>query len=208
MGGFGSGRWIRLDRRETTAERRSIDIREFKRSGWLSPGTTLSFSDGRALRVVVEDTIVASIRSTGGEQHRGYLSIRYRECHLGGKRPMFSCPGCDQPVFLLYYRSGSYRCRRCLRLGYESQSEDALSRSMRKTTKLLRKLAPDACLMTGVPPKPAGMHNTTYRFIAARAERCLSRLMPEWIVTLERSRERLATLNRDSETESDSLFAA
>ncbi len=66
---------------------------------------------------------------------------------------------------------------------------------MQKTAMLLRKLAPDACPMMGVPAKPKGMHTTTYRCISTKAEYFLSLLIPEWAAVQERVRSHLVDLS-------------
>ena len=46
------------------------------------------------------------------------------DCHFGGVRFWFVCPGCSRRVGVLYLAPGHdrFRCRYCLRLAYESQN--------------------------------------------------------------------------------------
>jgi len=44
MGGPGSGRWYRWNRKDTVEEHHALDIRTWQRRGWLRPGTSISWS--------------------------------------------------------------------------------------------------------------------------------------------------------------------
>lgn len=45
--------------------------------------------------------------------------------------------------------------------------------------------------MTGVPDKPKGMHQATYRRISLQAEHRLSQVMPQWAAIQDQKRELL-----------------
>lgn len=89
MGGFGSGRWVRLNRKTLVGECRSIDVREWKKRGWLQPGVRLLYADG-LVAFVFEDGV--ELRLTEID----YVNLRQLGCHLGGYRPAFVCPACDK----------------------------------------------------------------------------------------------------------------
>jgi len=60
------------------------------------------------------------------------IVITYSECHFGGYRPWFLCPGlrghyCKQRVGKLYLYSGEYACRRCHNLTYKSRMRNPRS---------------------------------------------------------------------------------
>lgn len=191
MGGFGSGRWARSETKARTVEYKSIDIRKLTRIKALKAGTEVRFDSGESLKVISAGLSLEVLFFSDNFLQNGRVSVRFRPCALGGQRATFECPKCNRSAFLLYKRYGSYKCRQCAKLSYASQAEDPVSRAMRKTTKLLRKLSPDACLMTGVPDKPKGMHQATYRRISLRAEHRLSQVMPQWAAIQDQNRELL-----------------
>ena len=75
MGGLGSGNRYRFDKKTTTDECRSLDVRRFHREGLLKSGTSFSWRWSRAGRrvastgaLVYQDKLVLSYRSKlGGE---------------------------------------------------------------------------------------------------------------------------------------------
>jgi hypothetical protein len=87
-------------------------------------------------------------------------------CHYGGTRPWFICRWCGSRVAVLYGLSsdGYFGCRHCLRLGYLSESEDALGRLHRKTGKLRDRLDENE-------GKPKWMRWRTFEGIHARINR-------------------------------------
>ena len=189
MGGFGSGRWTRSEAKPRTFDYKSVDIRRLARIKALEAGTEVRFDSGESLKVISVGLSLEVLFFGDNFLQNSRVSVRFRPCALGGQRALFECPACHRPVFLLYKRHGSFKCRQCADLSYVSQSEDPVSRSMRKTTKLLRKLSPDACLMTGVPDKPKGMHQVTYQRISSHAEYCLAQVMPQWTTIQDQYRE-------------------
>src|SRR5690606_23739442 len=84
----------------------------------------------------------------------------YTACHFGGRRPWFSCPKCGRRTGIMYLWYIP-RCRKCAQLVYASQSEDAVNRSWRHTTKLEARLAGGKEKRDFRRPK--GMHLDTYR---------------------------------------------
>jgi hypothetical protein len=50
MGGAGSGNWYRFDKKTTTGECQSVDVRYLHREGLLEPGRWFSLRAGRGLR--------------------------------------------------------------------------------------------------------------------------------------------------------------
>src|SRR5262245_25170010 len=57
------------------------------------------------------------------------VALTWTACHLGGRRPWFSCPAytagrcCGRRVAVLYLAGKLFACRRCHGLAYESQQE-------------------------------------------------------------------------------------
>jgi hypothetical protein len=88
------------------------------------------------------------------------VQIDHGTCPFGGARPWFLCPDCRRRVGSLYLRKEPaleiithgrstvavperevLACRHCLRLQYDSQAENEVGRSLRRTRKLSAKLA-------------------------------------------------------------------
>ena len=109
MGGVGSGNWYRFDKKTTTGDCQSIDVRYLHREGLLEPGHRFSLSWSRA------DSETGSVRGmVSGEERPGRVLLYYRHrsglgdewkdvqepvsldwsaCHFGGESPWFICPG-------------------------------------------------------------------------------------------------------------------
>ena len=170
MGGFGSGRYLGMTAKRTTGEYFSIDVRRWKREGFLEPHRTFGWQwhtqDGRSAASIMvhtlPDQVILSYRyRRPGEEWReeSYpILLDWTECHLGGKRPWFLCPGCGRRVALLYVDS-LFQCRQCLRLAYQSQREGHLDRLLRRKDKIRKRLGWE----NGTEyRKPKGMHWKTY----------------------------------------------
>lgn len=194
MGGFGSGRWARSETKARTVDYKSVDIRRLARINALEAGTEVRFDNGESLKVISVGLSLEVLFFSDNFLQNGRVSVRFRRCALGGQRASFVCPACHRSVFLLYKRHGSFKCRHCSGLSYASQSEDPVSRSMRKTTKLLRKLSPDACIMTGVPDRPKGMHQTTYNRLSTKVELLMGQAIPQWQSAMEINQKVLSNL--------------
>jgi hypothetical protein len=90
-------------------------------------------------------------------------------CRYGGTRPWFECPRCWDRRAVLYgvANDGRFGCRRCMRLAYASETEDACGRSWRTQRKLAARLgAKDDT--NPHPSRPKGMHRRTYEQILRR----------------------------------------
>lgn len=153
-----------------------LDIRALSHLGSLSPGMySWSWSRGDepagniSIRVS-EDRAQLMYKWT---PHGGVpLSFDYpvwidrTACHYGGSRPWFRCPRCYWRCAVLYgiESDGKFGCRRCMRLAYSSEVEDALGRMWRKQKKLEGRLADNH-------QRPRGMRQRTYNRILERIER-------------------------------------
>jgi hypothetical protein len=69
VGSVGSGRWYRLDKKSTTNECQSIDVRYLHRNGLLKPGYSFSLRWSRAGR---------QTGSIGGVAYRDQVALLYR----------------------------------------------------------------------------------------------------------------------------------
>ncbi len=185
MGGFGSGRWPRNERKVLVNECHSIDISMWKMQDWLEPNTTITYGHGLHIQIYqgeieLKFTFVDGAVSGDDSQrsYTEYVNIHRQECHFGGKRPAFVCPSCRRRSFILYQRRGYYRCRSCCNLAHPSQLECSHYRMINRAYKLLRQIHKDACLMLPIPEKPKGMHGITYRRIVREVERIRGQVCP------------------------------
>ncbi len=180
MGGLGSGNRYRFDKKTTTDECRSLDVRRLHRVGLLEPGHSFSLRWSRA---------GIEIGSVGGVAHDDRVTFFYRHrtgpgdewddvketvdlewtaCNFGGTRPWFLCPGvvgdrrCGRRVAVLYGPGRYFLCRHCYDLGYQSQRDNETCRALRKAQKIRERLGGSANTTQPFPEKPKGMHRRTY----------------------------------------------
>jgi hypothetical protein len=187
MGGAGSGRrWG--SGRDTTNRFLRLDVRWLNRSGFLRPGRlgTVNWSRGGGepsasigLSAGADHvTLEYRQRSGGGE----WVAMRYpvrldwTACHLGGRRPWFLCPaaGCGRRVAILY-GGAVFACRRCLRLAYACQSEDAASRAIRRADRLRDRLGWQSGIINPAGGKPKWMRWRTFDRLVVQHEEHVAR---------------------------------
>ena len=151
---------------------RSIDVRRFNRDDMLKPGSwTWSWRDSETGKVLASIGVVGGHDritleySVGDVPITEHINITRTACAFGGSRPWFNCPKCWGQVAVLYLRQSRFACRKCQRLVYASQSEDALDRTWRKQQKLEARLGPNW-------RKPKGMHHKTRKAILAKVWEC------------------------------------
>jgi hypothetical protein len=92
--------------------------------------------------------------AVNGQPRTQYVPILHSACNYGGKRPWFGCPRCRDRVAVLYMRGGAFTCRKCSRVAYYSQSEDAVGRTWRRQRKAEARLGEYWA-------RPKGMHHKT-----------------------------------------------
>ncbi|MDT3677874.1 MAG: hypothetical protein ROZ64_03435 [Burkholderiaceae bacterium] len=112
------------------------------------------------------DALSLSYTLNGAPVHQR-IAIQRTPCNYGGSRPWFACPRCARRVGVLYLRSG-FACRRCSRVAYASQSEDALGRIWRKQRRAEARLGERW-------KRPKGMHETTHQRLMAVILECEQR---------------------------------
>lgn len=166
MGGLGSGRWTRLERQALTDQYQGLDVRQMRRDGWLISNTRVTFQSDYGTRIlsIYDDRLLVQ---EGGACLS--ISLIWRPCNLGGKRPVLLCPDCAQPAYILYHRWWAYSCRRCAQLSYASQYENAYLRSISRANRTRAKIDSRNTLMFPIPAKPKGMHEKTYQRLVAQA---------------------------------------
>jgi hypothetical protein len=207
MGGVGSGNRYRYDKKITTGECHSVDVRYLYREGLLEPGRWFSLRWSRAGKET------GSIRGTvegSGRPERVLLLYRHRSgpgdewedvqepvtldrtaCNFGGERPWILCPGadCGRRVAILYGPGKYFLCRRCYDLVYESQRENKMYRTLHRAQDIRQRLRGSANMMEPFPEKPKGMHLKTYMRLfwehhEAETEQLVG--MREWLDKLEK----------------------
>jgi len=187
MGGIGSGNWYRWDKRTTTEEVHSVDIRYMKKQGLLKCNSagTLSWSRGDEqtgwIRYQVYGSYLRLIyrsRSHGEEWQNMDERIYFQRtpCHYGGERLWFSCPQCHKRIAVIYGHGSRFLCRHCYDLPYTSQSESRLERMMRKARKIRRRLDADIDIDFPILEKPKGMHWKTYNRLKFSEEKSYQQL--------------------------------
>jgi hypothetical protein len=209
MGGLGSGDWYRFNKKTTTGECHSIDVRYLHREGLLKAGGWFSLRWSRGehetgsiggsveghLRLRPERVILRYRHRSGPggewEDAQEPVPLTWTACNFGGERPWFICPGagCGRRVAVLYGPGKYFLCRHCYDLRYESQREDKTQRALRRAQKIRKHLGGSANMMEPFPEKPKGMHLETYmQLFWEHHEAEMEQLagMREWLDRLEK----------------------
>ena len=166
--------------RTTCESCKSIDVRRWRREGRLRAGQCFSCSWMRAGApsgsISVQtgaDAVLLTFRyrswgDTEWQSVEQRVRITWTACHLGGRRPWFSCPAytggryCGRRVALLYLAGRLFACRRCYGLAYESQQESLWCRGLGKAQKIRMQLGGSPNPLEPFPDRPKGMHWKTY----------------------------------------------
>jgi hypothetical protein len=176
MGGYGSTRWLGQQTRLDTDGLLKLDIRVLRRQGALQPGAlsnqtwtrwgecvgmvnTFTSHSGGAL--ILSYIIVRDGRAP--EDIRETVILEATPCIFGGKRTWFRCPGCSSRRSGLFSVEGRFRCRRCHDLAYTATRQDELDRADRRVRQLQERLGFVEGYHCFIPPRPDGMHRSTYR---------------------------------------------
>jgi hypothetical protein len=207
MGDVGSGNWYRFDKKTTTDECHSVDVRYLQRHDLLIPGRWFSLRWSRAgsetgsIGGVVDGTdpperVILTYRHRSGpgsewEDVREPVPLTWTTCNFGGERPWFICPGagCGRRVAVLYGPGRYFLCRHCYDLVYESQRENGMYRALRRAQTIRERLGGSASMMKPFPERPKGMHHETYwRLREEHDEAEMAQLvgMREWLDRLEK----------------------
>ena len=97
------------------------------------------------------------------------VRIEHTDCHYGGQRPYFLCPGivngrhCRRRVGKLFAGGRYFLCRHCYNMSYSSQSEARYDRMLRRANKLRVALGGEPGTAHFIPFKPKGMWQRTYQ---------------------------------------------
>ena len=123
---------------------RRIDARRWQREGILQPGrgggwVWTDADTGKQTASIgysTEPGAVVLNYTMNDRPMRQRVPILATPCHFGGQRQWFACPHCARRVAVLFLRANGFFCRRCNRIAYGSQSDDALGRTWRKQQKV------------------------------------------------------------------------
>ena len=145
-----------------------LDVRQLHRSGRVWPGSSFTRIWTRnsehtgtiGVNVPNVNSVHLNYRRNDEPMHVA-LKLERTACHFGGTRLWFNCPRCIRRVAIVYLASVP-GCRRCLRLKYQSQSNDFLDRSWGRTQRILKKLGRD---IDEFPKRPKGMRGSTYEHL-------------------------------------------
>jgi hypothetical protein len=173
-------------RRERCESCISIDVRCWHREGLLGQHFLCSWTYRKrpsgSVRVRPErDAVVLTYPSfnwDGSEERvlEQRVSVVQTDCHFGGQRAWFVCPGfpvgrpCGRRAALLYFGRGQFACRLCLNLAYEGQQRAPEIRYLNQAQKIRMKLGGSANMLQPFPDKPSGMHWDTYFRLRERSE--------------------------------------
>lgn len=146
-----------------------LDVRDLHRKRLLTPAASFSWQwcrDGeqfaiigvRVVRVVAGLAVHLDYQRDHKPEHVE-LYLQRTACHYGCTRLWFTCPRCGRRVAIVYLAPGNPGCRQCLRLRYQSQSNDFIDRSWGRTQKIMRALGQR---LQDFPRRPKGMREATY----------------------------------------------
>lgn len=169
-------------KRELIGSRCSLDIRSLTRAGLRQPGDCLTMKwhsnhqgaqPGRAM-VTMLDAQRLHIIHFESDMPAEILDLTHTATAFGGQRAWFLCSklGCGKRVAVLHATSKGFRCRHCTHLVYGSQFEQAADRALRRARQIRYKLGGGSNLIQPFPPRPKGMHHSTYVRHLRSEERC------------------------------------
>ncbi len=186
MGGYGSGR---SGYKQKAEHCRSLDVNRLHREGCLRPGRQGNWiwsRDGEEVGRIGYSAhegrfdLDYKVRVHGGDWESISQPIRlaYADCHYGGQRPYFVCPGvvqgrnCWRRVGKLFSGGKFFLCRYCYNVGYASQTEARYDRMLRRANKLRMALGGEPGTAYWIAPKPKGMWQRTYQRMRFEIEWC------------------------------------
>lgn len=179
MGGYGSGGWYRWNTRPVVEDSLTLDLGHLLRQGSLKPLRRvrggLNWSRQRDGEVFASIGYESSLPDRGC----GWLRLKYRHNDLpkeytiqitttvpnyGGLRRWFVCPLSNDRAAKLYLPLGGtvFGSRNAYGLAYHSQSQSLPDRMAEKAHSLRQKIGGEPDFRELMPPKPKGMHWTTY----------------------------------------------
>ena len=208
MGGLGSGNYYRFGSKDRVEDCLSLDVRSWRRDGWLEIGTRFSITwrghnrdssiGVRALGDAGGEKVYAvelsySLGWEGRKEDVSYaVSLSWTPCNFGGSRPWFVCPGvvngvsCGRRAAKLYLKGRYFLCRHCQDLTYASRQETGRIGALHKCQRIRQKLGGTANMTEPFPDKPKGMHFKTYVRLLGEYEKAHEEYTRAMIEDLER----------------------
>jgi hypothetical protein len=190
VGGLGSGSWSRYGKRVSAQTCYTIDINSLLQKGALRPGAgvTITWSEDTAsgasgeisasIGIIISAPcdialIYTATDSDGSRDHAYIVPLVWVDCHFGGRRPYFICPGvvnnvpCHHRVAKLYkpQNRSLFLCRHCHNLTYSScnESGDVHFTAVRRTKRAAQKLGLSNPEEAYTMDRPKGMHKRTFK---------------------------------------------
>lgn len=173
MGGSCSGRY---GWRGVIEHRRRLDIREWRREGWIRPGerATLSWGECTVACGITRDALTLTYDITTDEDRQEVqvdVPIRRVPCRYGGERLYWLCPSCyrRREIVVMASHGRFWGCRTCLRLRYVTQGLSPADRWERRADKLYAKAGEER--EDGLIYKRKRLRWTTFNRLIDQADR-------------------------------------
>ena len=119
---------------------------------------------------VIDERVECVYRSSLGSREARYvLEVSWTTPNFGGERPWLHCASCHRRCGRLFLEDPYLVCRQCARLRYPSQFGEKARHDERvkRTKQLRRSLGGEPVLGAPFPPRPKGMHRSTFLRIFA-----------------------------------------
>lgn len=112
------------------------------------------------------------LQPTGGGEEliQEVIQTNRLPLNFGGARRYFRCPACGERAYKLFVSAKGLNCRRCSRLVYASQRQDACLRAARHAAKIRVRLGGSPDLFERFPDRPRRQWRRTYVRLKAQAE--------------------------------------
>ena len=129
---------------------------------WASGGIAAEVELG-----VVDERVECVYRnSLGGRERRYALEVSWTPLNFGGERPWLHCAnvGCQRRCRRLFLDDPYFVCRQCANVRYPSQLGENARRAQRleRAKRLRVSIGGEPVLGAPFPPRPKGMHRTTF----------------------------------------------
>lgn len=192
MGGFGSGRYYRINKRDTIEEQLSTNIGFVAKLGFLENGVTGTLNWSSRGESCGSVSVIGGVKfltfhytyssyDTEPESIKQQVHVERTPCNFGGSRPWFTCPRCNSRVGVLVLAGKRFACRKCCRIPYACQMESKSDQASRRIRKIQKRLGNPEWenVIDSWFPKPKGMHWRTYHRIIAQTHKPLRTIETE-----------------------------